>query len=98
MTNYVLPDLQYDYSALEPEISGRVMELHHDKHHRAYVEGANRASEQLLEARSKQDFGPIAALERALAFNVSGHVLHSMFWQNLTPDSSGRPTGPLSAN
>jgi len=97
LTSYVLPDLQYDYSALEPEISGRVMELHHDKHHRAYVEGANRASEQLLEARSKQDFGPIAALERALAFNVSGHVLHSMFWQNLTPDSSGRPTGPLSA-
>jgi len=97
LTRYVLPDLQYDYSALEPEISGRVMELHHDKHHRAYVEGANFAMEQLLDARSKQDFGPIPALERALAFNVSGHVLHSMFWQNLTPDSSGRPTGRLIA-
>lgn len=97
MTKYVLPDLQYDYGALEPEISGRMMELHHDKHHRAYVEGANLAMEQLFEARSKDDFAQISSLERALAFNVSGHVLHSIFWQNLTPDSSGRPSGRLSA-
>jgi len=97
LTKYVLPELQYDYGALEPEISGRVMELHYDKHHRAYVEGANKAIEQLFDARSRHDFAQVGSLERALAFNVSGHVLHSIFWRNLTPDSSGRPRGQLSA-
>jgi Fe-Mn family superoxide dismutase len=93
----VLPDLSYDYGALEPHISGRIMELHHDKHHRAYVEGANRAIEHLLEARRGQHFENIAALERALAFNVSGHILHSIFWQNLMPQGGERPSGPLAA-
>jgi superoxide dismutase, Fe-Mn family len=96
LTKYVLPELQYDYGALEPEISGQVMELHHDKHHRAYVEGANKAMEQLSDARSRHEFSQIGSLERALAFNASGHVLHSIFWRNLTPDSSGRPRGQLS--
>jgi Fe-Mn family superoxide dismutase len=71
------------------------MELHHDKHHKAYVDGANKTSEQLLEARSKQDFAHIAALEHALAFHLSGHVLHSLFWQNLTPKGGDKPTGAL---
>lgn len=90
-----MPDLPYDYGALEPHISGFVMELHHSKHHRAYVEGANRAIERLLEARKTQDFSQIAAIERALAFNVSGHVLHSLFWQNLAPGARGEPSGAL---
>lgn len=92
---YTLPDLTYDYSALEPHISGEIMRLHHDKHHRAYVNGANEAMAQLADARSRDDFSRIAALERALAFNVSGHVLHSMFWQNLSPKGGGRPQGEL---
>src|SRR5258708_37265490 len=71
------------------------MQLPHDKHHRAYVEGANRALEQLLEPREQQNFGQLAWLEHALAFNVSGHVLHSIFWQNLSPDGGGRPSGEL---
>jgi Fe-Mn family superoxide dismutase len=95
MTRYLLPDLAYGYSALEPHLSGRVMEIHHDKHHRAYVDGANEAIEKLIEIRRKQDFDPIAAIERKLAFNVSGHVLHSIFWKNLTPDGGGEPTGEL---
>ena len=95
MTRYKLPDLPYDYAALEPHVSGAIMELHHDKHHKAYVEGANRAIEQLLEAREGEDFSQIGAIHRALAFNVSGHVLHSLFWQNLTPKGGGRPTGGL---
>src|SRR5207253_2239946 len=95
MTKYVLPALPYDYGALEPHVSGRIMQLHHDKHHRAYVEGANRAVEQLQEARRAVDFQRIGALERAVAFNVSGHVLHSMFWQNLAPGAGGRPSGEL---
>ena len=95
MTQYVLPDLPYDYGALEPHISGRIMELHHGKHHRAYVDGANKAMEQLQEIRKKGDFTRIAALERTLAFNLSGHVLHSIFWQNLSPKGGGQPTGEL---
>jgi superoxide dismutase, Fe-Mn family len=92
---YALPDLRFDYGALEPHISGNIMELHHDKHHRTYVKAANEALEALAEARDKDDFDKIAALERALAFNVSGHVLHSIFWQNLHPEGGGEPTGEL---
>ena len=92
---YRLPELPYDYSALEPHISGRIMELHHDKHHATYVEGANKTLEQLDEARDKADFTRLAALEKALAFNLSGHVLHSLFWQNMMPKGGGMPEGEL---
>lgn len=97
MASYTLPDLRYDYGSLEPHISGKIMELHHDKHHAAYVKGANTALEKLDEARDKEDFTRLAALEKALAFNLSGHVLHSLFWQNLTPKGGGRPGGELGA-
>jgi len=97
LAQYKLPDLRYDYGALEPHVSGRIMELHHDKHHAAYVKKANDALEQLDEARDKQDYTRLAALERALAFNLSGHVLHSIFWQNLAPKSGGQPEGELAA-
>lgn len=97
MTRYTLPPLSYDYSALEPHISGEIMELHHDQHHRAYVEGANRAVEKLVTARAKDDFANIAALERELAFNLSGHVLHSIFWRNLSPRGGGQPKAALAA-
>jgi Fe-Mn family superoxide dismutase len=95
MAKYTLPDLPYDFGALEPHISGKIMELHHGKHHRAYVTNANTALEGLAEARAKNDFSKIATLERALAFNLSGHVLHSLFWQNLAPKAGGEPTGAL---
>ena len=95
MTNYRLPELQYDYAALEPHITGRIMELHHDKHHASYVKGANEALERLGEAREKEDFTRIGALEKALAFNLSGHVLHSLFWQNLSPEGGGEPKSEL---
>ena len=92
---YVLPDLPYDPAALEPHISGRIMELHHDKHHAAYVKGANTALAKLHEHREKGDFSVVSMLEKNLAFNVSGHVLHSVFWTNLSPDGGGAPTGEL---
>jgi Fe-Mn family superoxide dismutase len=97
MTKYVLPDLPYDYGALEPHISGKIMQLHHDKHHKTYVDGANAALEALQEARHKNDFSRIAAVEEALAFNLSGHVLHSLFWKNLSPGGGGTPTGKLAS-
>jgi Fe-Mn family superoxide dismutase len=92
---YTLPPLPYDPAALEPHISGRIIELHHDKHHAAYVKGANTALDKLAEVREKNDFSVISMLEKNLAFNVSGHVLHSVFWTNLSPDGGGEPTGDL---
>ncbi len=95
MRRYVLPDLPYDYGALEPHLNARLMQLHHDKHHRAYVEAANQAIDKLMQARRDESFEQIASLERQLAFNISGHVLHSLFWQNLTPQGGGEPQGEL---
>lgn len=92
---YTLPDLSYDYGALEPHVSGHIMELHHDKHHAAYVTGANTTIEKLDEARSKGEFATLPMLEKNLAFHLSGHVLHSLFWTNLSPDGGGEPEGDL---
>ena len=95
MADYTLPDLPYDYSALEPSISGTIMELHHDKHHQAYVTGANTAVAKLAEARDSDDLGAINKLEKDLAFNLAGHVNHSVFWTNMSPDGGDKPTGEL---
>jgi superoxide dismutase, Fe-Mn family len=97
MPEYTLPDLPYDYGALEPHYSAKILELHHDKHHAAYVKGANEALEKLGQARDSDEFGTINQLQKNLAFNLSGHVLHSLFWQNLAPGGSDRPTGELGA-
>lgn len=95
MSTYALPDLPYDYAALEPAITGQILELHHAKHHAAYVKGANDTLEQLAEARDKEQFGNLVGLEKTYAFNLSGHVLHTIFWENLSPDGGDRPDGPL---
>lgn len=93
MKRYVLPELTYDYAALEPHYSARILQLHHDKHHAAYVAGANATVDKLAEAREKNDFAAINQLEKNLAFHVSGHVLHSVFWRNLSPNGGGEPQG-----
>ncbi|GAA2121433.1 superoxide dismutase [Streptomyces synnematoformans] len=95
MSTYALPDLPYDYAALEPAITGQILELHHAKHHAAYVKGANDTLEQLAEARDKEQFGSLVGLEKTYAFNLSGHVLHTIFWENLSPDGGDRPDGAL---
>ena len=95
--NYTLPELDYDYAALEPNISATIMELHHSKHHKAYVDGANTALEKLAEARDKGDYANINKLQKDLAFHLGGHTNHSIFWKNLTPGSEERPTGELAA-
>lgn len=97
MATYTLPDLPYDYSALEPAMSGQILELHHDKHHAAYVKGANDTLEQLAQARADDALGGIVGLEKTLAFNLSGHVLHSIFWRNLGPGGGGEPADDLGA-
>ena len=95
MAEYTLPDLPYDYAALEPHVSAEIMQLHHDKHHAAYVTGANQTLEKLEAARDKDDFGAIVGLEKTLAFHISGHVLHSIFWKNQSPDGGDKPDGAL---
>ncbi|MFI6574976.1 superoxide dismutase [Nocardiopsis sp. NPDC050513] len=94
---YTLPELSYDYAALEPWISGQIMELHHSKHHAAYVAGANTALEQMAEARESGNFGTIPMLEKNLAFHLGGHVNHSIFWQNLSAAGGDKPEGELGA-
>ncbi|HZJ26163.1 MAG TPA: superoxide dismutase [Acidimicrobiia bacterium] len=95
MAVYSLPDLPYDFGALEPHYSAKTLELHHDKHHAAYVTGANATLDQLAAAREQGNLATINQLEKNLAFHVSGHVLHSLFWTNMSPDGGGRPAGEL---
>ena len=91
MTTYELPDLPYAYSALEPKISARAMEIHHSKHHAKYVQGTNATLKSLTDAADTE----IPGLEHALAFNLGGHLLHSLYWQCMTPDGEQRPEGGL---
>lgn len=90
MTNlkYELPDLPYSYSALEPAISEDIMMLHHDKHHKAYVDGANKALELLEGFRNGEEIN-IKAVMRDLSFNLNGHILHDIFWKNMKKYSKG---------
>ncbi|WP_394277066.1 superoxide dismutase [Luteococcus sp.] len=97
MAVYTLPELDYDYSALAPHIAPEIMELHHSKHHATYVAGANTALEKMEEARAKGDFGTIGKLGKDLAFNLGGHVNHSIFWKNMAPNAGGRPEGELAS-
>ena len=91
-----LPALPYDFGALEPAISGQIMEIHHSKHHAAYVTNFNAAEEKLNEAQAKGDIAAAIALQGAIKFNGGGHVNHSIFWTNLAPTKLGGgepPTG-----
>ncbi|MGI5187538.1 superoxide dismutase [Promicromonospora sp. CA-289599] len=97
MPVYTLPELPYDYAALEPHISGRIMELHHDKHHAAYVAGANAALDALAGARESGDLAAVNLHEKNLAFNLGGHANHTVFWHNLSPEGGGEPEGELAA-
>jgi len=94
---YTLPDLDYDYAALEPHLSAEILELHHGKHHATYVGGVNTVIDEIAAARAADDFAALPGLEKRLAFNLSGHVLHSLYWKNLSPDGGGVPEGELAA-
>jgi Fe-Mn family superoxide dismutase len=97
VAKYTLPDLPYDYGALAPHIAGEIMELHHSKHHQTYVNGLNTVLDQLAEARANGSYGAIGGMERTLAFNLGGHLNHSVFWTNMSPDGGDKPTGELAA-
>ncbi|MED3624901.1 superoxide dismutase [Neobacillus thermocopriae] len=90
-----LPALPYSYDALEPYISAEIMRLHHDKHHRSYVDGLNKAELKLKQARERNDYSLVKHWSRELAFHGSGHYLHSIFWNNMSPNGGGAPKGML---
>jgi Fe-Mn family superoxide dismutase len=97
VAEYTLPELDYDYGALEPHISGYINELHHRKHHAAYVQGANDALVKLARARAYGDYSAIFINEKDLGFHLSGHLNHSIWWKNLSPNGGDKPTGELAA-
>ncbi|URE24071.1 hypothetical protein MUK42_16795 [Musa troglodytarum] len=96
LTVAALPDLAYDYGALEPAISGEIMRLHHQKHHQAYVTNYNNALEQLETAMAKGDASAVVRLQSAIKFNGGGHINHSIFWKNLKPVNEGGGEPPHS--
>lgn len=95
MGPYVLPDLPYGHGALEPHLWGTAIEAHHGAIHRHLVDSANVDFGRLVQARKDENTEAIASIERSLAYNLSGHVLHSILWQNLSPAGGGRPEGKL---
>jgi Fe-Mn family superoxide dismutase len=97
MTDYELPPLPYDYDALEPHISEQVLTWHHDTHHQGYVNGWNSAEETLAENRDAGTTDGSAGAIRNVTHNGSGHILHTLFWNNMSPNGGGEPEGDLRA-
>ncbi len=85
---YRLPDLPYGYDALEPQISEEQLKVHHDKHHKAYVEKANKLLEKLENSRKDGSGLDMKGTLKSLSWNIGGHILHSLYWENMTPDDS----------
>ena len=92
-----LPALPYDYDALEPHISEQTLRYHHDTHHQGYVDGLTSAEATLAENREAGEFDGSASAMRAVTHNGCGHYLHTLFWENMSPDGGGEPEGDLRA-
>jgi len=94
---YVLPKLSFGYKDLEPYISEQQLTIHHQKHHQAYVSGANAILERLDKARKEGADFDVKATLKELSFHIGGHLLHSLFWANLAPagKGGGKPDGNL---
>jgi Fe-Mn family superoxide dismutase len=97
---YALPQLSYGYEQLQPYISKEQLTLHHQKHHQAYVNGANAILERLDKARKEGADFDVKATLKELSFHIGGHLLHSLFWANLAPagKGGGKPTGALATS
>lgn len=100
---YVLPKLPYAYAALEPHLDAQTMEIHHSKHHQAYVTGLNKALAELAKARAASDFALVKHWSREVGFHGGGHVNHCLFWHTMAAPrdaggtGGGEPTGPLAS-
>jgi superoxide dismutase, Fe-Mn family len=94
-TPYTLPPLAYSYDALEPHIDAQTMRLHHSVHHQSYVDGLNRALDRLAAARASGEFDLVKHWSREVGFHGAGHLLHDLFWTNMSPSGGGEPGGAL---
>lgn len=92
---YVLPPLKYDYDAIERAIDKETVRLHHDIHHNGYVKGLNASLDKLAQARESGDYDLVQYYTNKVSFHGSGHVLHTIYWDNMSPDGGGRPSGKL---
>ncbi|XP_042859332.1 superoxide dismutase [Mn], mitochondrial-like, partial [Penaeus japonicus] len=92
---HALPPLKYDFNALEPHISGMIMEIHHTKHHQGYINNLIAATKKLVEAEAANDVSAMNALLPAIKFNGGGHLNHTIFWTNMAPDAGGEPQGAI---
>jgi len=94
---YVLPKLPYDYAALKPQMSEEQLRIHYERHHQAYVNGANTIFQRIDKARKEGTEFDVKATLKELSWNVGGHLLHSLFWGNLAPagKGGGTPGGAL---
>jgi Fe-Mn family superoxide dismutase len=92
-----LPDLPYPYDALEPYYDQQTVRIHHDMHHKGYVDGLNKAEQALAQARQQDDYALIKHWEKELAFHGSGHILHALFWDNMASAGQAGPDGELLA-
>ena len=97
---YSVPDLPYDYGALEPHIDEATMRVHHDKHHQAYVDKANAALEGTEWADKPveevlKNLGSLGDKQAPVRNNAGGHYNHTLFWESMSPDGGGEPDGPL---
>ncbi|WP_414837278.1 superoxide dismutase [Candidatus Nanosalina sp. VS9-1] len=95
MTDRSLVELPYEYDALEPAISEQVLEWHHDVHHQGYVNGWNNAEQGLEEQRENGDYSSTGSLLNSFTHNFCGNVLHELFWENMSPNGGGKPSGDL---
>ena len=91
---HVLPPLKYTYQALEPIIGSETLEIHHNKHHKAYVDALNKAELAMAAVRKSGDYAFVKYWESELAFNGSGHILHSVYWDSMTTPGTGGTPGP----
>jgi len=94
---YSLAPLPYANNALDGYLSAEILELHHDKHHAGYVAGLNKALADLVQARAEGKFAAVKPLSRAVAFHGSGHILHTIYWNSMSPNGGGKPSGDLAA-
>jgi Fe-Mn family superoxide dismutase len=97
---YSLPKLPYEFKDLQPHISEQQLQIHYQKHHQAYVNGANAILEKLDKARKEGTDLDMKATLKELSFNIGGHLLHSLFWGNLAPAGKRggvKPKGTLTA-
>ncbi len=93
---YTLPALTYGYKDLEPHISEEQLRIHYEKHHQAYVKGANAILERLDKAHKENTDVDMKSTLKELSFNIGGHLMHSLFWGNLAPTGKqGKPSGAL---